>query len=152
MATREFRYDGNRQQGNRKEIFLQLLEKADRREFDDSFLELAIEYQKLDPDSERFDVFYGWYALFHHAYPIALEAGKKAEQKRPLNFEVWKLLSKCYHAMGRTMDVIPYDAMCKYFYKVPLKVTVDWKELDEALAIASRSMNVGNYAPFLVTK
>ena len=152
MTTREFRYDGNRQQGNCKDIFLQLLEKVDRHEFDDSFLELAVEYRSMDSESEKFDVFYGWYALHHRAYLVALEAGKKAEQKRPLNFEVWKLLSKCYHALALPMEAIPYDAMCKYFYHVPLNINVAPEQLDSALAIASRTMNLGNYPPFLATK
>ena len=136
----------------RKSLFFRLLKKAERQEFDDSFLGLAVEYKKLDPDSERFDVFYGWYAAYHGAYSVALEAAKKAEEKRPLNLEVWKLISQCYHALKRPMEAIPYDAMCEHFYEVPLDITVDRGQLDEVLAIASQSMNMGIYVPFIITK
>ena len=136
----------------RKHLFFRLLEKAERQAFDDSFLELAVEYQKMDPDSERFDVLYGWYAMYHGAYSVALEAAKAAEKKRPLNFEVWKLISKCCHALKRPMEAIPYDAMCQHFYDVPLHINVSGAQLGEALAIASRAMNEGAYPPFLMTK
>ena len=49
----------------RGDLFARLLAKASKREFDDEYLSLAVEYGKASPQPERFHVFYAWYALAH---------------------------------------------------------------------------------------
>lgn len=74
--------------GNKKGkvLFNNLLKMAEADNFDDKYLTTLVEYKKLYPESEKFDIFYGWYAAAYGNYQVALESALKAEQKRPLSF------------------------------------------------------------------
>ena len=74
-----------------RDLFARLLEKTACGEWDDEYLLLLIEYQKLYPASEKFEVFYARYALAHGNVPLALETAHAGELKRRVSPVLWAL-------------------------------------------------------------
>lgn len=131
-----------------KRLFDALLHMAEAEQFDDAYLEKLVVYRELYPSSEKFDIFYAWYAAAHKSYTVALKSALAAERKRPLNFEVWKLLILCYEKLGQRDKAAVYEGLCAKFYAVPLELTMPRSELHTYLARLNRGMCLGGYAPF----
>ena len=77
-----------------RRLFQTLLDRMERRQYDDDFLAGLVAYQAIYPASEKFDLFFARYALFHGNTEVALEYARAAEKKRPLNYLVWRLLAE----------------------------------------------------------
>ncbi len=92
------KYPGGSAEG--KKQFRTLEERAKKNLYDDEFLLLLIEYQRMHPQSEHFDIFYARYAAFHGNYRVALEHAKKAYACRKQDAETWKLLAGIYERIG----------------------------------------------------
>ena len=71
-----------------KRLFASLLDRMERRQYDDEFLAGLVAYQAIYPASEKFDIFFARYALAHGNIEVALEYARAAEKKRPLNYLV----------------------------------------------------------------
>ena len=130
------------------EQFACLLEKRKRQEFDDEYLRLADTYEAEHPHSEAPAVFRGAYALAHGDAQQALAQAERAFSLRPLNYEVWQLLVRCYEALGDVRNLAYFEALCKKFYEVPLHLDLRADLLDEQLDMLSLGLGIGNYAPF----
>ena len=135
-----------------RKLFFDLAKRAEQDRYDDDFLLLLIEYRNMYPDSEHFDLFYGRYAAFHGNHGLALEHAQKAYRKRTVNFEVWKLLAKCYVALGQPEKAMPFQAYCCKFYTKHLDITMPLEQIQRHLGELSIAMGRGNYAPFCESK
>ncbi|MBR4696342.1 MAG: hypothetical protein IKO94_09710, partial [Selenomonadaceae bacterium] len=131
-----------------RDLFRALEQRAEEKAYDDEFLLFLIEYQRMYPESEHFDIFYARYAAFHGNYRVALEHAEKARRKRMVNFEVWKLLMECYTALGKMEKAMLFQGYCCNFYGRAVKAVMHKGMLQECLDQLTLSMNRGNYAPF----
>ncbi len=130
------------------ETFDRLLAKREREAFDDEYLQLAETYEAEHPYSEAPAVFRGAYALAHGDVQEALAQARQAFSLRPLNFEVWQLLVRCYEALGDGRRLAYFEALCKKFYEVPLHLEMKQETIDAQLAMLTLGLGIGNYAPF----
>ena len=78
-----------------RRLFDELLAKVANEEWDDEYLLLLIEYQKLYPASEKFEVFYAKYALAHGNTQLALAIARDGERKRRVSPVAWDVLRSC---------------------------------------------------------
>ena len=132
-----------------KRLFASLLDRMERRQYDDEFLAGLVAYQAIYPASEKFDIFFARYALAHGNTEVALEYARAAEKKRPLNYLVWRLLSEVLTARRETTEALLYEGLCAAFYGDPISTTLPRKNLAASLAMLSKAMGLGNYAPFM---
>lgn len=132
-----------------KRLFASLLDRMERRQYDDDFLVELVAYQALCPASEKFDIFFARYALAHGNTGVALEYARAAEKKRPLNYLVWRLLAEVLTARRETTEALLYEGLCAAFYGDPISTTLPRKDLAASLAMLSKMMGLGNYAPFM---
>lgn len=132
-----------------KRLFASLLDRMERRQYDDDFLVELVAYQALCPASEKFDIFFARYALAHSNTEVALEYARAAEKKRPLNYLVWRLLAEVLTARRETTEALLYEGLCAAFYGDPISTTLPRKDLAASLAMLSKMMGLGNYAPFM---
>ena len=93
-------------------------------------------------------MFRGAYALAHGDVQEALAQARQAFSLRPLNFEVWQLLVRCYEALGDGRRLAYFEALCKKFYEVPLHLEMKQETIDAQLAMLTLGLGIGNYAPF----
>ncbi|MBR3458546.1 MAG: hypothetical protein IKH16_10415 [Selenomonadaceae bacterium] len=128
--------------------FENLLRAIEFGRYDDAYLEELIEYHRLYPLSEKFDVFYAKYAMAHNNYPVALEYAWKAYEKRKASAEIWKLLVKCHEMLGNSLEIVFFQGLLKHHYEVPLRFQIPGERLEEYLAVLTRAFDVGHYAPF----
>ncbi len=133
----------------RGDLFARLLVKANRREFDDEYLGLVVEYGKASPQPERFHVFYAWYALAHGNYEVALAEAEKAAEIRAVNGVVWKILVTCYVHFGRYLEAAWYQGLLIKFYQGTLKMPVPAEHQEAFLARLSIGLGVSGYAPIV---
>lgn len=132
-----------------KRLFASLLDRMERRQYDDDFLAELVAYQALCPASEKFGIFFARYALAHGNTEVALEYARAAEKKRPLNYLVWRLLAEVLTARRETTEALLYEGLCAAFYGDPISTTLPRKDLAASLAMLSKAMGLGNYAPFM---
>lgn len=132
-----------------KRLFASLLDRMERRQYDDEFLAGLVAYQAIYPASEKFDIFFARYALAHGNTEVALEYARAAEKKRPLNYLVWRLLAEVLTARRETTEALLYEGLCAAFYGDPISTTLPRKDLAASLAMLSKMMGLGNYAPFM---
>ena len=135
-----------------RQLFFDLAKRAEQDRYDDEFLQMLIEYREMYPSSEHFDLFYGRYAAFHGNHKVALEYAQKAYRKRKVNLEVWKLLAKCYEALGQPEKAMQFRAYCCNFYEQPLQMSIPRSKIDQNLGMLSVAMGRGNYAPLSENK
>ena len=128
-------------------LFEQIQELTDTQKFDDAFLENIIEYHKMYPLSEKYDVFYAQYAIAHGAYGVALEVLESAYKSRKVNWIIWKLLVQCYEALGLTKQMAFFSGLCNRLYATPLEISVPRQQLSAYLGILSLALGETNYAP-----
>ena len=135
-----------------RDLFRALEQRAEKKAYDDEFLLLLVEYQRMYPKSEHFDIFYGCYAAFHGNYGVALEHARKAYRRRKACREVWKLLAGCYHALGEHEKAVPFEGYLSKFSGVPAYVTVPVDYMPQALKELSLTKGEAMYAPLCVSK
>ena len=145
-------YELSNHAGERKSLFFALIEKEKAGEYDDDFLLRLIDYQRLCPQSEHFDIFFARYAIAHGSYEVALEHALKAYEKRKLNLEICKLLIRCYEALRQPEKALPFQGYVSKHYAREFNVTLPLKLFEAHLGELALSMGIGNYAPFCVEK
>ena len=74
-------------------LFYDLLARSEQAAYDDDFLMQLAAYRKAAPTSERADIFAAKYLLHHGDIENAAVCAERAREKRPLNYEIWKIPS-----------------------------------------------------------
>ena len=92
-------------------LFYDLLARAERGAYNDDFLAQLAAYREAAPDSERADIFAARYLLHEGDAQMACICAERAYRRRPVNYEVWKLLAEIYTLLDR-----PVDALTMYGY------------------------------------
>ena len=100
-------------------LFYDLLERAERGAYDDDFLAQLAAYREEAPDSERADIFAAKYLLHHGDMEGAATCGERAYRKRPVNYEIWKLLAEIYAALGRIPEALTMYGNAYGLYLAP---------------------------------
>ena len=135
------------------QLFQSLLERAERSAYDDDFLAQLAAYRETAPESERADIFAAWYLLAHGDAENAARCGVNAFQKRPVNYEVWKILAASYKALGRDMEAIDFIGYAYGLYDA-LIADIDLKDESFQRYIDRFSLAIGiaSGAPILVKR
>ena len=132
-----------------RDLFARLLEKTACGEWDDEYLLLLIEYQKLYPASEKFEVFYARYALAHGNVPLALETAHAGELKRRVSPVLWELLAECYERLGKMYEAALYRAYLRVHCHHSLQVTIPEGEYERYMEIFTCAARFGSCAPYV---
>ena len=120
-------------------LFYDLLDRAERGAYDDAFLAQLAAYREAAPESERADIFAARYLLHHGDAENAALCGERAYAKRPVNLEVWKVLSAAYKLLGRELDSITMQGYAYGLYMgaatggIDLSLSLTKENQDEAL-------------------
>ena len=141
------RYPAGSAEGRR--LFQTLLDMAARARYDDDFLAALVAYREMYPQSEKFAIFFARYALYHGNTEVALEYAREAEKLRPLNYMVWQLLAEVLRARGEAEEALLYAGLGAEFYQAPMNAAIERERLEASLAMLSKTVGVGNYAPFM---
>ena len=115
-------------------LFYDLLARAEQDAYDDDFLMQLAAYRKAAPTSERADIFAAKYLLHHGDIENAAVCAERAREKRPLNYEIWKILAVAYKALHREMDSIDMQGLSYGLYQAPkLALNLTPSNLQEGL-------------------
>ena len=130
------------------ELFADLLARAEHSAYDDEFLKQLAAYREETPESERADIFAAQYLLHHGDAEGAAVCGERAYARRPVNYEVWKVLASAYQHLGRAMESITMQGYAYGLYQAPpLQINLTEESLQEELGRLSMAVGWGNYAP-----
>ena len=130
------------------ELFADLLARAEHSAYDDEFLKQLAAYREETPESERADIFAAQYLLHHGDAEGAAVCGERAYQKRPVNYEVWKVLASAYQHLGRAVEGCTMQGYAFGLYGVPepsAHLPADAER--EGLNRMSVAAGVGGYVP-----
>ena len=115
-------------------LFYDLLARSEQAAYDDDFLMQLAAYRKAAPTSERADIFAAKYLLHHGDIENAAVCAERAREKRPLNYEIWKILAVAYKALHREMDSIDMQGLSYGLYQAPkLALNLTPSNLQEGL-------------------
>ena len=115
-------------------LFYDLLARSEQAAYDDDFLMQLAAYRKAAPTSERADIFAAKYLLHHGDAENAAVCAERAREKRPLNYEIWKILAVAYKALHREMDSIDMQGLSYGLYQAPkLALSLTPSNLQEGL-------------------
>ena len=115
-------------------LFCDLLARSEQAAYDDDFLMQLAAYRKAAPTSERADIFAAKYLLHHGDIENAAVCAERAREKRPLNYEIWKILAVAYKALHREMDSIDMQGLSYGLYQAPkLALNLTPSNLQEGL-------------------
>jgi len=129
-------------------LFQDLIARAQRNEYDDDFLAQLAAYREESPDSEKADIFAAQYLLHHGDAEGVAICGERAFARRPVNYEVWKVLAAAYEQLGRDLDALVLRAYCHNLYKDPLPpLRLTYTPVNEALSYLSAALEDTTYAP-----
>ena len=128
-------------------IFAALEEKSARKDYDDSFLQLLVEYRALFPQSENFDIFYARYALFHESFEVARDTLEQAYRKKKCHYEIWKSLIECCRHFGDVRRQLILEGIASHIYRLPIEVAIPREQFSEYLDLLSLAMGEPVYAP-----
>ena len=125
-----FWYNDEHAQG----LFSDLLARSEQDAYDDDFLMQLAAYREAAPTSERADIFAAKYLLHHEDAENAAVCAERAREKRPLNYEIWKILAVAYKALHREMDSIDMQGLSYGLYQSPkLALSLTPSNLQEGL-------------------
>ena len=131
-------------------LFYDLLARSERGTYDDDFLVQLAAYREAAPESERADIFAAQYLLHHGDAETATLCAERAYTKRPVNYEVWKLLAKIYTQLGRTSEALTMAGYAYGLYLSPeLSVQLNAEQQREDLGRLSIALGLGNFAPLI---
>ena len=129
-------------------LFYDLLSRAEQGAYDDDFLMQLAAYRKAAPTSERADIFAAKYLLHHGDAENAAVCAERAREKRPLNYEIWKILAVAYKALHREMDSIDMQGLAYGLYQAPkLALSLTPSNLQEGLGRLTIALGHSLYAP-----
>ena len=115
-------------------LFCDLLARSEQDAYDDAFLMQLAAYREAAPTSERADIFAAKYLLHHGDAENAAVCAERAREKRPLNYEIWKILAVAYKALYREMDSIDMQGLAYGLYQAPkLALSLTPSNLQEGL-------------------
>ena len=115
-------------------LFCDLLARSEQDAYDDAFLMQLAAYREAAPTSERADIFAAKYLLHHGDAENAAVCAERAREKRPLNYEIWKILAVAYKALHREMDSIDMQGLAYGLYQAPkLALSLTPSNLQEGL-------------------
>ena len=130
------------------ELFCDLLARAEKNAYDDDFLAQLAAYREAAPESEKADIFAAQYLLANGDAETALVCGERAYAKRPVNYEVWKVLAAAYEETGREFDALILRGYCYNLYADPLPpLHLTHTDEETALAYLSAAIENTTYAP-----
>ena len=125
-----FWYNDEHAQG----LFYELLARSEQGAYDDDFLAQLAAYREAAPASERADIFAAKYLLHHGDIENAAVCAERAREKRPLNYEIGKILAVAYKALHREMDSIDMQGLSYGLYQAPkLALSLTPSNLQEGL-------------------
>ena len=131
-------------------LFYDLLARSEQDAYDDDFLARLAAYREAAPTSERADIFAAKYLLHHGDTARARICAERAYAKRPVNYEVWRLLAVIYKQLGRTADALTMAGYAYGLYQSPeLVLELSEKNWREELDRLSLALGFGNFAPLL---
>ena len=129
-------------------LFYGLLARAEQGAYDDDFIIQLAAYRKAAPTSERADIFAAKYLLHHEDAENATVCAERAREKRPLNYEIWKILAVAYKALHREMDSIDMQGLSYGLYQAPkLALSLTPSNLQEGLGRLTIALGHSLYAP-----
>ena len=129
-------------------LFQDLIARAQRNEYDDDFLAQLAAYREESPDSEKADIFAAQYLLHHGDAEDTAICGERAFARRPVNYEVWKVLAPAYEQLGRDLDALVLRAYCHSLYGDPLPpLRLTHTPTEQALSYLSAALEDTTYAP-----
>ena len=105
---------------NASALFYDLLVRAENDAYDDDFLMQLAAYRTESPDSERADVFAARYLLAQNDAETACICAERGYRRRPVNYEIWKLLGEIYMRLGRTADALTMYGYAHGLYLAPM--------------------------------
>ena len=115
-------------------LFYDLLARSEQDAYDDDFLMQLAAYRETAPASERADILAAKYLLHHGDAANAAVCAERAREKRPLNYEIWKVLAVAYKALHREMDSIDMQGLSYGLYQAPkLALNLTPSNLQEGL-------------------
>ena len=115
-------------------LFYDLLARSEQDAYDDAFLMQLAAYREAAPTSERADIFAAKYLLHHGDAENAAVCAERAREKRPLNYEIWKILAVAYKALYCEMDSIDMQGLAYGLYQAPkLALSLTPSNLQEGL-------------------
>ena len=129
-------------------LFCDLLARSEQDAYDDAFLMQLAAYREAAPTSERADIFAAKYLLHHGDAENAAVCAERAREKRPLNYEIWKILAVAYKALYREMDSIDMQGLAYGLYQAPkLALSLTPSNLQEGLGRLTIALGHSLYAP-----
>ena len=131
------------------ELFYDLLARSERCAYDDEFLAQLAAYREEAPDSERADIFAARYLLHHGDAQAAAVCAERAYRRRPVNYEVWKLLAAIYTRLGRTADALTMYGYANGLYASPIPYELALQGGQEGCGRLSVAVGIGGYAPLM---
>lgn len=134
-------------------LFYDLLARAERRAFDDDFLAVLAAYRAAAPESERADIFAAHYLLHHAETEAACVCAERAYARRPVNYEIWKLLAAIYAQLDRPVDALAMHGYAYGLYLAP-EIPTDLLQRGgtEGLSRLSAAVGLGMGAPMVQTR
>ena len=131
-------------------LFYDLLARAKNDTYDDDFLMRLTAYREAAPESERADVFAARYLLAQNDAETACICAERAYRRRPVNYEIWKLLGEIYMRLGRTADALTMYGYAHGLYLAPMIPPELLARADaEGLNRLSVALGFGNFAPLI---
>lgn len=106
-----------------RDLFYDLLERAEHGAYDEDFLTQLASYRTAAPDSERADIFAAQYLLEQGDPETALICAERAYRQRPVSHAVWEVLARVHKAQGNYADALVMEGYAAHLYKVPISMT-----------------------------
>ena len=135
------------------DLFYDLLARAEKEEYDDDFLAQLAAYRGAEGNAVHADIFAAQYLLAYGDAETALVCGERAYAKRPVNYEVWKVLAAAYKGVGRKLDAITMQGHIQGLYpSEEFNLTLPREHQNEALDRFSLAANTASYAPMVTNR
>ena len=137
-------------------LFYDLLARAERDAYDEDFLAALAAYRQTSCpcgggiDTVNADILAAQYLLHEGDTETALLCAARAYRRRPVNYEVWKLLTEIYVRLGRTADALTMAGYAYGLYLAP-ELPADLLRCadTEELGRLSVALGFGNSAPLI---
>ena len=135
------------------DFFQDLLARAKKDAYDDDFLAQLAAYREAMGNTVHADIFAAQYLLAYGDAETALVCGERAYAKRPVNYEVWKVLAAAYKGVGRKLDAITMQGHIQGLYpSEEFNLTLPREHQNEALDRFSLAANTASYAPMVTNR
>ena len=130
-------------------LFYDLLDRAQREEYDDDFLARLAAYREAGGDAAHADIFAAEYLLHEGDAESAALCGERAYAQRSANGAVWDVLARAYKELGRYADALMMEGRMQKMNLAPIAIA-DYPEeviTQEALDRLSIIMSRPGFGP-----